>query len=161
VEYLFLQLFQAAMHSEKGWKLMNVRRAVMPVVCLLASLSGAIAQQPRVDPRNTYERILAIVPFTGAGTLADPKRPLYAPKPNEVAPGSRTGIIAYTSVASDDGQFALVEFVAADRTAFAPILADTTVTAFLKGNSQPAAILATFQKYKKDFDLNNFGVRLP
>lgn len=133
---------------------------VSAVVCLLVAVGSALAQSPRVDPRNTYERVLAIVPFTGAGTLADPVRPKYAPKPNEVAPGSRTGILAYTYQTSDDGKFALVEFVAADRTAFAQILGDTSVKAFLKGASQRADILTEFQKHKKDFDLNNFGVRM-
>ena len=42
------------------------------------------------------------------------------------------GIVAHRYVLSDDGNFALVEFVAVDRGALKPSLADTTVQVFLK-----------------------------
>ena len=62
--------------------------------------------------RNTHERVLAVVPMVGSGTPDDPRRPMYAPVPGG-AP-SREGIIAFTYQVSDDGKFALVEFVAHD-----------------------------------------------
>jgi len=79
-----------------------------------------------------YERVLAVVPMVGSGTLADPIRPAYAPLPTTSAitnpvltaastPGVtplRQGIIAFSYVMSDDGKLALVEFVAVDRGAF-------------------------------------------
>ena len=91
---------------------MNVRRAVVPVVCLLVAAGCAFAQH-RVDPGRMYERIYAIVPMVGAGTWDDPKRPMFAPVPQQTTLVSRTGIIAFNHVESDDGNFALIEIVAA------------------------------------------------
>lgn len=162
---------------------MNVRRAVVPVVCLLASLSAAFAQ-PRVDPRNMYERVIAIVPIVGQGTDTDPRRPMYAPVVSNVAapaaPVSTTttsttpfpgppatplvgspGILGYSMVESDDGKFALVEFVSRDRSVFSNILADTTIQAFLKGRDSRPAAEAAFQKLKQGFSIASFGVRVP
>ena len=120
--------------------------------------------QPRVDPRNTYERVLAVVPMVGSGkSQQDPKRPMYAPTPAELQASlkTRTGILAFTHVISDDGHFALVEFVARDRSAFKAVLADPAIKAFLKGRDKRADVEAEFKKHKKDFDFNNFGVRMP
>ena len=131
----------------------------------------ALAAQPKVDSQHLYERIWVVVPMVGKGTLADPKRPMYAPTPlalnlplGQVAAqqiAARTGIIGYSQQVSDDGKFALVEFVARDRSAFKDILADTTVKSFSKGRDKKEDVEAEFKKYKKDFDFNRFGVRLP
>jgi hypothetical protein len=157
---------------------MNVRRAVVPVVCLLASISAAIAQ-PRVDPLNMYQRVIAIVPMVGQGTEADPRRPMYAPVPTADATSSTatpttatpatpatplagsTGILGYAMVQSDDGNSAIVEFVARDPSIFQNILADTTIQAFLKGRDTRQAAEAAFQKLKPSFSIANFGVRVP
>jgi hypothetical protein len=108
-----------------------------------------------------YERCYAIVPLTGTGSVVDPVRPKYAPTPGSVDPASRTAIVGYTHVLSDDGQFALVEFVARDKAAFSSILADTSIQSFLKGRDTLASILAAFTKYKKDFDLKKLVVVVP
>ena len=139
---------------------MIARRAAALVVCLLAG-SGIVSAQQPVNPRNTYERVMAIVPVIGAGTRSDPKRPLYAPAPNTVSPTARTGVLGFTYELSDDGKFALVEFVARDRSVFGPVLADATVQSFVKGVNQRAAVEAAFTKLKKNFDFNHFGVRMP
>jgi hypothetical protein len=97
-------------------------RQIGVILCLFAPLIA----QLRVDPRNLYERLLCVVHMVGSGTADDPRRPAYAPLPP--TPGaqlSRDGIIAYTFQLSDDGNFALVEFVAVDRKAFRDLLADT------------------------------------
>ena len=88
---------------------------------------------------------------------------MYAPLPSALrsAATSRTGILGFTFVLSDDGQHALAEFVAKDRAAFQQILADTTVKSFLKGRDKREDIEAEFKKYKKDFDFKSFGVRMP
>jgi hypothetical protein len=116
--------------------------------------------QHQVDPRNRYERVLAIVPWTGSGTMADPKRPLYAPQTaSAVSPQAvdrSTGILAYHCTASDDGKVALCEFIAVHRAALQPIMADASVTSFLKGRDTVAGIVAEFKKYKKDFDISKF-----
>jgi len=134
-------------------------RAAAIAVCLSA-MATTIYGQPRVDYRNLYERVLAIVPVVGTGTFADPKRPMYAPTPQQMNPVSRTGIIAYTHVLSDNGRFALVEFVARDRSAFQSILADTTIQVFLKGRDQREDAVAAFQKLKKNFDFSHFAARV-
>jgi len=97
--------------------------------------------------------------MTGTGTWSDPKRPLYAPA--QMNPASRTGIIGYTHVLSDDGQSALVEFVARDAAAFAPILADKSIKSFRKGKDKREDIEAEFRKHKKDFSFENFRVIAP
>jgi len=139
-------------------------------VCALAPA------QRRVDPRNLYERVLAVVPMVGSGTPADPIRPAYAPLPSATsaidtpAPAGATasgvvplrqGILAYSYVASDDGKFALVEFVAADRGAFKSLLADSTVTTFLKGRDSIDAAVAEFVKHKANFTLDMIGAIVP
>src|SRR5713226_5409519 len=132
------------------------------VVCLVCNALG----QRSVDPRTLYERLLCVVPMTGTGTWADPKRPLYAPAPAQMNPASRTGIIGYTHVLSDDGQFALVEFVARDAKAFDHILADvslnlnTSIKVFRKGQDKREDIEAEFRLHKKDFSFEHFGVRV-
>jgi hypothetical protein len=66
-----------------------------------------------------YERIYAIVPMVGSGAWDDPKRPMFAPVPLQMTPGSRTGITAFHHVESDDGNFALIEIVAANKSELA------------------------------------------
>lgn len=63
---------------------------------------------------------------------------------------------------SDDKQVALVEFIARDQKAFAPILTSrrSDVRTFLKGRNSKAEIDTEFRKFKKDFDLDRFGVDL-
>jgi hypothetical protein len=135
---------------------------MLVVVCLfLAAAQTALAQQHRVDPRNMYERVMAIVPWTGSGTHADPKRAKYAPAPGQVNPTSRTGILAFQCLPSDDGLLALCEYVAKDRAALNPILTDPGVKAFVKGRDKPADIVSEFSKHVKNFDINRFGVRVP
>ena len=139
---------------------MNARRTAAVVVCFLGLVNAALAQ-PRVDPRNMYERCQAIVPLIGKGTSDDPQRPMYAPAPHESNSTSRTGILGFTYVLSDDGHFALVEYVARDRSAFSAILADRSIQSFLKGRDKIEDALAAFTKAKKNFNINTFGVRLP
>lgn len=128
---------------------------------LFVFLCVPLAAQQRVSSFNLCERVMAIVPMTGAGTLDDPKRPLYAPAPKDMNPSAGTGIVAFTFVASDDGKFALVEFVARDRTAFQQILADTSITVFLKGRDKRTDAETAFGQYKKNFNFQMFGVVFP
>ena len=147
---------------------MNVRRAVTPVVCLLVAVGSAFAQH-RVDPGKMYARIYAIVPMVGSGTWDDPKRPMFAPLPQQMTPGTRTGIIAFNHVESDDGNFALIEIVAATRPQIALVTAQmntqlATATGFqlFDRSATPAAtIQAAFQLLKKNFDITKFQVVVP
>jgi hypothetical protein len=134
----------------------------LAVVCPLLAAQIATAQQRthRVDPRNMYERVLAVVPWTGAGTKADPKRAMYTPTPAQMTPTSRSGIIGFQCIPSDDGKLALCEYVAKDRAAFNQILADPSVKAFLKGRDKVEDAVGEFSKHVKNFDINHFGVRV-
>jgi hypothetical protein len=89
--------------------MLGVIRAVAVLGCLYAVVPP-VDGQPRVDARNSYERVLAVVPPIGSGTHDDPIRPKFAPARNAIDTVGRTGIFAYTYVLSDDGKFALAEY---------------------------------------------------
>jgi hypothetical protein len=128
------------------------------LVTVLLMLAGAVCAQHSVDPRNTYHRVIAVVPMIGSGTAADPRRPEYAPAPGSAAPN---GIIGFTQVPTDDGKFAIVEFVARTRKALLPILSDTTITTYEKGTLAGTAIESALQSFKKGFSLVQFEVVMP
>jgi hypothetical protein len=116
---------------------------------LLANLLSA--QFRPVDPRQTYERIIAIVPMVGTGQPNDPKRPLFSDTPK---------LIGYQAELSDDGQFALVEFVARSRADLASIspLRDARAQVFRKSDARREDIIREFQKLKRKFNLDTFGM---
>ena len=137
---------------------------------VLLLLTAAAFPQRQVDRKNIYERVICVTPFDGNGTAADPRRPKYTPWPLS-APDARTritpagekqaGIIAFSYVPSDDGRFAIVEFVARHRAAFQAILNDPSVTTFERGSTSKAVIEAALQKYRKSFNLDQFGTVMP
>jgi hypothetical protein len=148
---------------------MDVRRTLLPVVCSMIVAGGALAQQQHVDPGNLYARIYAIVPMTGSGTWADPKRPTFALPPQQMTPGVRTGIIAFNSVTSDDGNFALIEIVTANRQELAKVTTQinaqlSAVSGFQlfdRSTTSTATVQAAFQALKKNFDITKFRVVVP
>ncbi len=144
--------------------------AALYLTCVL--MAGAVTPtafaQHKVDARQMYERLLCVVPMVGKGTLDDPKRPMYAPIPSKLSAATRSGIIAFSHVISDDGKYALAEFVARDRSAFAPIIsdialasADINIKTFERGKTKQADIEAEFKKHKKDFSFEQLVVRVP
>src|SRR5947208_2026279 len=136
------------------------RRLLAAVVCLCVSLLA----QDRVDRRNLYERVWAVVPMIGTGTADDPIRPAYIPAPPPPGtPPTTDGIIGFTMQLTDDGKHAIVQFVARDRAAFKDLLADksTDVKVFEKGKARKVDIETEFRTFKKDFDLDQLGVALP
>ena len=103
--------------------------------------------------------------------MADPKRPMFAPAGDrrsttpaflKLAPQSKSDILAYTWHPSDDGKSAIVEFVAKDRSAFAPILAskDARVQTFERDKHGKDEMESAIKKVKKDFDPTKFGTRM-
>ena len=120
-------------------------------VCLLVA-------QRHVDQRFTGNRVICVVPLVGKGTAADPKRPEYAPWPVSPDPN---GIIAFSFVPTDDGKSAIAEFVARNRTALLPILNDKSVTSFEKGRVSKSAIESALKQFRKDFDLDKYGMVMP
>ncbi|MCI0351717.1 MAG: hypothetical protein L0Z53_20040 [Acidobacteriales bacterium] len=141
---------------------LGIARLILVLVAFVLPID--LSAQHRVDARNLHERIWAVVPVIGAGTAEDPKRPAYTPAPPRrgEAPVA-SPIIGYSAQFSEDGEFALVEFVARDRSAFREILADRRpgVRVFEKGKAQRAEVEAEFRKHKRDFDFDRFGVSLP
>lgn len=130
----------------------TIQRALLATLILVSTASS----QHRVDPRNNLERIVCVVPMVGAGTPKDPKRPQYAPWPPSKGQ-SRTDIVAYSHQVSDDGRFALVEFVARDRKAFQAIFNDKTVKVFEKGKDKKDDLEKELKKFRKDFDFSKFA----
>jgi hypothetical protein len=140
----------------------------MPVVCLLVVVGSAFAQN-HVDPGSMYARIYAVVPMVGSGTWNDPIRPMFAPIPQQMTPGSRTGIIAFNQVQSDDGNFALIEIVVATRPQLALITAQINTQLagaqgfqlFDRSTTPAATVQNAFQPLKKNFDITTFRVVVP
>lgn len=134
--------------------------AILGVALAALGNSSVLSAQPRVDPRVRYERIITVQPMIGAGTPADPRRPMFVPlppKPGEPLP--RTGIAGFSYVMSDDGKFAICEFVARDRASLLPVLNNASLggKVFERGKAQRADIERELKKYKKDLDLDKFG----
>jgi hypothetical protein len=131
--------------------------------CLLAIATAVFATglfaQRRVDPHNSFHRVIGVLPLAGAGTQEDPVRPKYAPAP-QASGAAGAGIIAFAFELSDDGKHAIAELVAVDRSALAAVLADREpgVLVFEKGTVAGAAIESAVRAYRKDFSLDRFGV---
>jgi hypothetical protein len=107
-----------------------------------------------------------VLPLVGAGTPEDPRRPMFVPLPPRPGdPPSRAGILAYTWQPSDDGRYAVVLLVAADRAAFAEVLAERDrrpdAKVFEKGRARRADIESELRRVKRDFDFEKFGVNVP
>jgi hypothetical protein len=49
-------------------------KRILAGILMLASLGSG---QRKVDPKNTYARIICVVPIVGNGSNNDPKRPQY------------------------------------------------------------------------------------
>jgi len=86
---------------------------------------------------------------------------MSAATPITPATQNQTGIIAFSYLPSDDGQHAIVEFVARSRAAFQPIFADSTIPTFEKGQVSKSVIEKALQKYRKSFNLDQFGTVMP
>jgi hypothetical protein len=144
-------------------------------VCLglICSLYGAgpvpqknVAQQ-RVNPRNAYVRIVAVVPLIGTGSKEDPIRPDYVPAPaprgSKLSRPDPAGIIGFHFVMSDDKKHAIVEYVARDRSAFNRLMADRRpdVKVFDKGRAQRSEMDVELKKHKTNINLDQLMVRVP
>jgi hypothetical protein len=125
---------------------------------LLLVLSGVVCGQRRVDPKNSYNRGICVVPMVGKGTTDDPKRPQYAPWPATQDPNGITGFFFQPS---DDGSLAIVEFVSRNRAALLPMLNDKTIKSFEETRQSKANIEAAIKPFRKDFDLSKFRMVMP
>ena len=133
-------------------------------IALFLSLCGsAWAQYRPVDPLNTHQRVVAIVPMVGEGTKESPKKPLLVDLP---------GIIAWKAELSDDRRFALVELVSKDRKilegaflnpAFAQARAQAPGQMKFEHKEQGRgqSVLDEFARLKRGFRAERFGVAVP
>ena len=96
--------------------------------------------------------------MVGRVTPGDPRRPQYAPWP---AAADSNGIIGFFFQPSDDGRFAVVEFIARTRSALQSVLNDKTIQVFEEGRQSKATIEAAIKPYRRDFDLSKFQVVMP
>ena len=120
-------------------------------IIAIPSLLLAQAQFRKVDPQLTHERIIAIVPMVGAGTAKNPKRPQYS---------DLEGLTGFTAEISDDGRFALVEFVAKESKFLIP-LANSGQRQERKDSPNKDAVLEEFKRYKRNFKPERFGLAIP
>jgi hypothetical protein len=67
-------------------------------------------------------------------------------------------ITGFSYVVSDDGRFALVEFVARDKRAFDGLMGSgrADVKVFRRGRARKEEVEQEFRKHKKDFDWERF-----
>ena len=145
-----------------------MKRIAFLLTFLLAASSSQLFAQHKVQMRNMYERLYMVVPMIGSGTAADPRRPMYVPAP--AVPGTAaaahpasSGIIAFAFQESDDGQYAMVQLVARDSSAFKQILEgqEPNVKIFRMGKDKREDIESEFRKHIKAFDLDSLVVNVP
>jgi hypothetical protein len=138
--------------------------ATTPVTVTASATTARRDTVHRVDPGQMYHRVYARVPIVGTGTKGDPKRPMFAPVVPQTPPTGpaaaavHTGILGYTMLISDDGNWALCEFVGATPQDLQIITsaAGPNVVVFERGTSTVAAIEADFQQYMKGFTFASF-----
>ena len=130
------------------------------ILIAMSVFAGLAYAQFRQPPPNLYFRVFAIVPYTGKGTWADPKRPMFAPLASEIG-RDKSGILAYYHESTDDGKSAVVVFVAANRSALQPLLSNPAVQAFEQGKLPRAQVEQALKAVRRDFDWQRFAVRVP
>lgn len=134
-------------------------------LALLLILVNTLFAQNRVSPEMMYHRVWAVVPLIGNGTRDDPRRPMFVPSRGEQADraktGDRSGVIGFSMQVSDDGKFALVEFVGATPADLQHIVNSKApgVKAFERGVAKKEDIEAEFKKYKAGFTLSSLSGR--
>ena len=78
---------------------------------VLSVFTGTLFAQRSVPPEYAHHHVWAVVPLIGTGTDADPRRPMLVPAPDQQPATERPDLLSYQMQLSDDGKWALVEFV--------------------------------------------------
>jgi hypothetical protein len=104
---------------------------------VLSVFAGTLFAQRSVPPEYSHHHVWAVVPLIGTGTDADPRRPMLVPPPDQQPATERPDLLSYQMQLSDDGKFALVEFVFHSPLAFHDFLAQTATSPSL-GVAVPA-----------------------
>ncbi len=132
---------------------------------VLSVFTSTLFAQGHVASENLHTRVLCVVPMIGTGTTADPIRPMFVPAPPDPSKApdlavvkTPPGIIAFQYQLSDDGNYALVEFVGVDRDALVEVFnsTDARVKVFEVAKAKKNDIDTEFQKYKKSFSLDKY-----
>lgn len=139
------------------------RTCALLFLAVLTAMSGLAQAGPSLS--HTYQRVICILPFTGQGTWADPKRPMFAPLAAQ-AGRANSGIIAWYQEPTDSGNAVIAVIVAADRTALQPVLSAVSarvpgLSVFQPGQQNDQQIQAAITAVKKNFDLKRFVMRVP
>jgi hypothetical protein len=130
------------------------------LLAIFIVLTTSISAAPR--GQRPKERVLAIVPMIGTGSVEDPRRPLFCPTPNDFAkppdPNHRPIIVSYRFEPSDDGRTAIVEYTGFDRVALSKVIKseDPAFRRMDFDKSTPAEIDRELKKVKQNFDLQRF-----
>ena len=99
--------------------------------------TGTLFAQRSVPPEYAYHHVWAVVPLIGTGTEADPRRPMLVPAPGQQKADEQPDLLSYQMQLSDDGKFALVEFVFHSPLAFHNFLVQASASPSL-GVAAPA-----------------------
>lgn len=122
-----------------------MRKSVLKVAVVVCLLVSAVIADQRVSEMDLHERVYAIVPLTGAG-------PLLVPPTVGVG---RDQILSWSWEPSDDGKFAIMEFVARDKAALKPILANKQVVkAFERRKHGKDEVERELKKFKVKFSMD-------
>jgi hypothetical protein len=97
------------------------RSIVAALFVCLHLFAVTLCGQQRVSLGAIYHRVWAVTPLVGSGKPGDPLRPMFV-SATPPAASDRSGVLAYQMQLSDDGKFALVEFVFASPAAFQAVL---------------------------------------
>jgi hypothetical protein len=99
----------------------------------LSVFTAALFAQQNVSSEFNYHRVYAVVPLVGTGTSTDPQRPMLVPAPgaSQTETGGRADLLGYQMQLSDNGKFALVEFVFQSPVSYHNFLAKAAATASL------------------------------
>jgi hypothetical protein len=121
------------------------------------ALAPTVCAQRRVDPRNTYHRVICVVPIIGYGTPSDPKRPHYAPWP-PASGKSQMDIVGFSHQLSDNGKIGHRRVRGAGLRRDCGSLHDHSLEVFEKGVHKNHDIETEMKKLMKDFSLDKFGM---
>ena len=103
----------------------------------LSVFTGTLFAQRSVPPEYSHHHVWAVVPLIGTGTAVDPRRPMLVPAPDQQPQAERPDLLSYQMQLSDDGKWALVEFVFHSPLAFHNFLVQASASPSL-GVATPA-----------------------
>lgn len=110
---------------------------MFPRLFAISVFAAALYAQQKLSPGMTYHRVWMVTPLQGTGKAGDPQRPMFVPA--SAAASGRSGVLGFQMQLSDDGKFALVEYVFASPAAFQAVLQSEAAA---RGISVPAATVS-------------------